>query len=188
MKLRLAAVLVLAITLFSCKNDKTTTDPAAAPETQEKKDDFFRVTFDLIVQKDDNFHLYYSLDGSSNFTEDMSVWMPVKGSDKVQQVTFTLPEDVIPSLMRVDFGFGKNEAQSDVDLKTFTMSYKGKEVTAAGQNIFTYFQPFESYTVVAPGTTVLKRLKKDQTTGPILYPLSPQTDKINEITAGEAPE
>lgn len=187
MKLRIAAVFLLVITLFSCKNEKLSPE-GKAPDAAEKKDDFFRVAFDLVIQKDDNMHLYYTLDGSSNFTEEQSVWMPVKGSDKPQEVVFTLPEDIIPALVRVDFGYGKNEAQSDVELKAFRMTYQGKKMEAVGQNIFTYFTPFETFTEVVPNTTTLKRAKKDQATGPILYPLLPQTEKINEITSGAVDE
>ena len=110
--------------------------------------------------------------------------MPIKGSDKPQEVTFNLPENVIPTHLRVDFGFGKNVEQSDVDLKTFSIKYYDKKVEAKGTDILKYFYPFEAKTTIDAGTSVLKRAKKDQETGPILYPHILLTEKIKEITKG----
>lgn len=185
MKLKIATILILTLSMFSCKKE---IDNPGEKVSNEAKDDLFRVGFNLVVQKDDNMHLYYTIDGSINFEEDKSVWMPVKGSDKPQDIVFVLPEGVIPSLVRIDFGFGKNEAQSDIDLKSFNLSYKGKNEIVTGQEIFKCFTPFEGYTDVLQGTTVLKRHKKDQTSGPILYPQTLLTDKINKITSGASPE
>jgi hypothetical protein len=189
MKFKIATIIVLALTLFSCKKEIDSQGKKNEGEVKsEAKDDFFRVGFNLIVNKDDNMHLYYTVDGSINFEEEKSVWMPVKGSDKPQDVIFALPEGVIPSLVRVDFGFGKNESQSDVDLKSFSLSYNGKKEVTSGQEMFKYFTPFEGYTDIQQGTTILKRHTKDQASGPILYPQEALSNKINNVTSGASPE
>ena len=180
---------MLALKLFSCKKEIDSQQKKNESEVKnEVKDDLFRVGFNLIVNKDDNMHLYYTVDGSINFEEENSVWMPVKGSDKPQDIVFVLPGGVIPSLVRIDFGFGKNESQSDVDLRSISLSYKGKNEVISGQEMFKYFTPFEAYTDVEQGTTILKRHKKDQTSGPILYPQTALSDKINKFTSGASPE
>ena len=114
--------------------------------------------------------------------------MPVKGSPNVQEVVFTLPDELIPSLIRIDFGHGKNENPSDVELKSFKMTYQDKKMAANELEIFNYFTPFEPFTVVEPNTTILKRGSKTQDVGPVLYPKELITDKINEITGGLSPE
>jgi hypothetical protein len=188
MKFKIATIIALSLCLFSCKKEIDSQEKKSEEVTNIAKDDLFRVGFNLIVNKDDNMHLYYTIDGSINFEEENSVWMPVKGSDKPQDVVFVLPEGVIPSLVRIDLGFGKNEAQSDVDLKSFTLSYMGKSEVISGQEMFKYFTPFEGYTDIEPGTTILKRHKKDQASGPILYPQTALSDKINKVTSGASPE
>lgn len=52
----------------------------------------------MVVKKDDNMHLYYTQDGSINFDEKQSVWMPV-GNESAQEVTFKLPKDVFSLLL-----------------------------------------------------------------------------------------
>lgn len=183
MKLKIAIILAVTFSIVSCKKEVDSKEKNAEEVTNVVKDDIFRVGFNLIVKKDDNMHLYYTIDGSVKFEEENSVWMPVKGSDAPQDIVFALPEGVIPTMVRIDFGFGKNEAQSDVDLKYFNLSYNGKNEKVSGQEIFQYFAPFEEYTDVLPGTTILKRHKVDQASGPILYPQAALTDKIAKVTA-----
>jgi hypothetical protein len=189
MKSKIATIFLITLSLFSCK-DKIDEQVKQGDNktTNENEDDFFRVGFNVIIQKDDNMHLYYTIDGSVNFNEENSIWLPVKGSDKPQEVVFVLPEGIIPSLVRIDFGYGKNEEQSDVDLKSFNLSYMGKKEVISGDEIFKYFTPFEGYTDIEPGTTILKRHKKDQASGPILYPQTALSEKINVLTSGGSPE
>ena len=187
MNSKLSLVLLIALLSISCKKENNS-EPAA-PEVVEVRDDIFTAAFDLIVEKDDNMHLYYTTDGTINFTEEQSIWFPVKGSADVQEVFFSLPEGVVPSLLRVDLGYGKNEAQSDVELKAFRMKFNGKVEEAKGTEIFKYFTPFEPYTeIVSQSSTILKRKNKNQESGPILYPLEAQSEKINQVTGGLSPE
>lgn len=185
MKLRIATILLFTFAMFSCKKE------AGVENKNEKNvvsDDFFRVTFDLKIAENDNMHLYYSLDGTTNFDEKNSLWVPVKGNQKTQPVTFVFPEGVIPSLFRVDFGFGKNEKQSDVEIENLRISYLGKEEVIKGVAIMEYFTPNTDVTEILPGTSILKRKKKSQEIGPILYPKQILSEKINKVTSGASPE
>ena len=187
MKLNIITLALLILSFGSCKNDGKLNDPKSSSQ-QIKGDDVFRVKFNLTLKKDDNLCLYYTHDGSINFNDKETVWIPLKGNETAQDIVFELPESVIPSFIRIDFGSGKNLEQSDVALKVFEMSYNGKISKSNGAEILNYFVPFEPYTKVTPNTSVLQRLKKDQTAGPILYPKETQTAKINELTRGESPE
>lgn len=186
MKLKSAAIIAIAFLAFSCKQESNKTEKEV--EAASYADEFFRVSFDVIMKEDDNFQLYFTTDGTINFTEENSIWMPIKGSPDVQEVVFTLPEELIPSLIRVDFGHGKNENPSAVELKAFKMTYRDKEIISNGTDVFNYFTPFEPFTIVEPNSAILKRGSKTQDVGPVLYPKESITERINEITGGLSPE
>ena len=171
MKKIILAFILLAF--IGCKEEKK----------EEKKVEIptFNVSFNLILQKDDKIHLYYTQDGTVNFNEDNSSWVDLKGSNTPQTITFKLPQDVFPTNLRVDFGSGVNELQSDVDLKSFTMEYAGKKVLAEGNKIFEFFYINESNTKRLEGTTILKKLDKKQAVGPMLYPHTLLTEKAKEL-------
>ena len=182
MKMKLIFVFLLSVTLFSCKNEEKTNDAADGPVAEQEVDqNLLKVSFDLIVKKDDNMHLYYSEDGSINFNEKQSVWIPVKGSEQTQEVIFKLPENVLPTALRVDFGYGKNETQSDVELKSFRLKYYDKIFEVKDTMIFNYFYPNLENTVVPFKTAILQRKAKDQPGGPILYPHTPLTVELEKI-------
>lgn len=183
MNTKFALVVLVALLSFSCKNDKAAT-VVDKPEVASVRDDIFTVTFDLIVEKDDNMQLYYTVDGSINFDEKDSMWFPVTGKKDAQEVQFKLPEGVIPTSIRVDFGHGKNELQSNVELKSFRMKFNDNVEEVKGVEIFKYFVAFEPYTDVVAGTTTLQRKKKDQDVGPILYPLESQAQLIERLIRG----
>ena len=91
----------------------------------------------------------------------------------------------MPTHIRVDFGLGKNETQSDVELVSFSINYFDKVIDAKGVEIFNYFYPNKTSTSVSDGTAILKRLKKDQDAGPMLYPHILLTKKLKEISMGQ---
>jgi hypothetical protein len=172
-KMKNFCILFISIFLFSCKNEKTV-EPV-------KEKNSVKITFGLIVKKDDKMHLYYTQDGTLNFDEKNTVWSSATGSDAVQDVVFELPEDVIPTHIRVDFGSGVNVDQSNVELKTFKINYFAKKFETSGVSILQYFYPMEANTKIAPGTATLERLNKNQASGPILYPHIALTNKLKEI-------
>src|SRR6478672_3160052 len=127
MKARFLIVLIVATALFtSCKNDKTEEDKAASTDTK------FKVVLSATVKKSDNFQLFYS-EGKIDepFNEENSMWVDVKAdSTKVQDIEFTLPDNVIPSYLRIDLGL--NDKQKDIIINNFKMSYNGKSFEARG--------------------------------------------------------
>lgn len=181
MKSKLSAILIIAVVLFSCKDDKNKINKEDS-NSKIEANNFFKVSLDLIVLKDDNFHLYYTEDGTINFNEKQSIWFPIKGGEKVQEVVYKLPVDVIPTHLRLDFGFGKNETQSDVVIKSFKMNYFDKNFQVNDTKIFDYFSPNELSTIIDKSSSTLKRLKKDQETGPSLYPQIILVEEIAKLT------
>jgi hypothetical protein len=169
----------LSVSFFSCKEEKK---PEENTNTEVKNvDTKFKVSFELEAINDDNFHLYYTEDGSIKFTEEKSLWYPYKGSDKPQEVVFSLPEDAIPTNLRVDFGHDVNKEQTEIVLKKFKMNYYDKSFEAKDSLIYYYFYPNQESTILDKKTSTLKRIKLDQNSPPILYPhetLSQEIDKL----------
>lgn len=126
MKLPKIVLSTLAILfMVSCKNDtkETTKDEQKLPET-------FNVSFNLTVNKDDTFQLYYTEDGTLNFGDAMSVKSVVKGSETPQEILFKLPVDVLPTSIRLDFGDNKEQESivvNSMKLKYFDKTFEAKE-------------------------------------------------------------
>ena len=167
MKTKFTFVTLVALVLFSCKQE------SKKAETDTKKAEFskiFKVTLDVKVNKDDTFHLFYTEDGSINFSEESSLWVELKGNPENQQVVFNLHENTIPTQMRIDFGI--NKGQDDMIIKNYKMEYAGKTFNAAGPQFFNLFRPNELVALVEASTGAIKPIKKEGQTyfGPSFYP------------------
>ena len=100
-------VLFSAFATISCKNE--TSDKNQQSQEVQAVPDAFRVTLDVVAKKNDDFCLLYTEDGSINFKD--GVWQAVKGSESSQKVVFTLPQDVKPTQLRIDFGMNKEQEE-----------------------------------------------------------------------------
>lgn len=180
MKTKFSAIILLLSTLFlgSCKDEKSIDSlEVVTPEPVEA----FIVTLDVTIKKDDDLSLYYTTDGSIDFSKIAPIWQGVKGSNDSQKVVFTLPEDVKPTLLRLDFGM--NKEQEDVVLKSVKMEYIGKSKTIASPEFVSYFRADDNKCSFDPVTGVIKALVKDGVRQfPSLYPhestLGPEIQKI----------
>lgn len=180
---RLLIVFLVVNFLFSCKDDKKSDDKSNTSEAP-KSENNFKVSFNLIAKKNDNFHLYFTEDETINFNEKQSVWMPIVGNDKEQEVVFKLPLDAAPTHLRVDFGYGVNKQQTEIILKKFKMNYYDKSFEIKDSLIFNYFYPNKDNTILDNKNATLKRLKIDQQTGPSLYPHIPLTEQLKKMIKG----
>lgn len=182
MRIKFLFIVITLVTLISCKNESNKDDSKNDSISNVNIDkDLLKISFDLIVKENDNMHLYYTQDGTINFDEKNSIWSEVKGNENIQTVTFKLPKDVLPTHLRVDLGYGKNEKQSDVNLKNFKIEYLDKKFEAKDTMIFNYFYENKDNTVRVPKTAILKRKDKTQDSGPMLYPHTTLTDELNKI-------
>lgn len=172
------STLLLSLFLMSCKDDKKATETEVQNET---KDNSFKVSFDFIAKKDDNFHLYYTEDETINFNEKQSVWAQIKGSESVQEVVFRLPEDSAPTHFRVDFGYGANKEQTEIVLKKLKMTYYDKIFEVKDSLIFNYFYPNKENTILDNTHATLRRIKVDQETAPSVYPHTTLTDQLAKM-------
>ena len=176
MKTKIAITFLFIMALVSCKKEEKT----AEPEVKKEVSTLFKVTLDVNVKKDDSFHLFYTEDGSSNFTEESSVWVEFKGSPNDQSVTFNLPENTIPTNLRLDFGV--NKEQEEMTIKNFKMEYAGKISEAQGANFFNLFGPNEAITKVDKEKGLIIPVKDQaQYFGPSFYPLPALAEQIAKM-------
>ena len=122
--------------------------------TVDDKSAIFKVTMDAVVKQDDDFSLYYTEDGSANFSTKKIVWTAVKGNPTSQKISFTFPENVKPTQLRIDFGNNKN--QEAILFEKFKMQYNGKSFEAPGTLIFSYFRPDVKKTIFDAETGIIR--------------------------------
>lgn len=177
MKTKFILSVVIAFVLFSCKQEAK---PTESKDKNEEVSKVFKVTLDVKVNKDDTFHLFYTEDGSINFAEESSVWVELKGNPESQQVVFSLPENTIPTQMRIDFGINKN--QDDMIIRNFKMDFAGKTFEAPGAQFFKYFRPNDLVVAIDAATGAIKPIKKEgQGYGPSFYPQEELAKEIESL-------
>jgi hypothetical protein len=157
---------LIALSLFSCKDDKTsnTEETGKLPET-------FDVTFNVTITKDDVFQLYYTEDNSLNFGDDRSVKSVVKGGAVAQDVLFKLPADVLPTNIRLDFG--DNAEQEDVvvnSMKFKYLKYTLEKTFGPNEEISHYFYALDAQIKIDNPSKTIKLLKpKGQKHDPLMW-------------------
>lgn len=171
MRLIALSVCALSIAFTSCKNGEKSEVKTEAPvETVKVDPNSFKAIFEVVAKHDDRFHLYYTEDGSINFSEDKSLWADVKGSDASQNVVFDFPDDIVPTQLRIDFG--SNPDQGQMEIKNFKMTYYGKTFEAKDKFFFDYFGSNVNTVTVDKDKAIITPIKKAGTdyVGPSFYP------------------
>ena len=88
--------------LFSCKNETPIDDlEVVTPEAAKVNLNFFKVTLNVIVKKDDDFALFYTTDGTTDF-KTAPIWQAIKGNSDVQEIKYNLPQNILPTQLRLD--------------------------------------------------------------------------------------
>jgi hypothetical protein len=181
MKIKLIPALLLLFILGSCKIDKKEENQEALPQTESPKllNSKVKLTFDMVVPKDDLFQVYYTEDGTANCSDDQSVKTLVKGSDVSQKIVFYFPEDVAITYLRFDPG--ENKDQGTMKANSFTYEYFGKKIEASGSDFFNYFgSPTEQITVDTKTGTITPSGKGEKY-DPVLYQQPQVYDRLVEI-------
>ena len=181
MKTRVATFFLVSVfaILIGCKDETS----GMRWTTINDKEDVFTVKVDAVVMEDDDFSLYYTTDGSTNFSTIKPIWTPVKGSNKIQQIVFRLPEKIHPTQLRIDLG--KSQNQKEIRLSKIYMSCKGKMVELPGTLIFSYFRPdfkkttFDATTAVVSGK-IVSGIRQSPSLYPKEKPLRKQIDRLTE--------
>lgn len=164
MKIKYLAVILFVVAFLGCKNNKK-----SETEKPQVMNNSFKLSLNALVLNDDSFHVYYTEDGSINFTEENSIWKEFKGNSNPQQIEFSLPEDVYPTQLRIDFGLNKD--QQDIKLESIVLEYKGNKKVISGFETGNFFIADASKCTFDPSTGVIKAiLKEGVRQSPSLYP------------------
>lgn len=160
---RILLGLLLAVALFSCKKED---------EAKQEIDNKFKLTLNLLIQKNDTLHLYYTEDNSINFKEESSIWLSLPGKNEAQDLTFELPEDVFPTQFRLDLGV--NQENEKIKLNGIKFNYKEKSFAVNDSAIYRYFRVNTDNSNIDTKTLELSRKDPKIAAGPCLYPLEIQ--------------
>jgi hypothetical protein len=171
--------LLLSIVLVGCKNENK--NDTTASESVVKNDKNFTVTLNVTVKKDDTFSLFYTEDGSTDFTQIQPLWIEVKGSEVPQDVVFALPADASPTQLRLDFGL--NKEQQPILINKFNMNFFGKSFESPGKDFYIYFDADRSKTIYDKDQMTIDAVISDGVRqSPSFYPnTKPLGDEIAKL-------
>ncbi len=179
---KILLIVLLGITLFSCKNDsKEATSEGTDTKKEEVKTNQIKITMNALVLKDDSFQVYYrDTDSPEPFDEKKSLYAVFKGSPTAQDIVFALPEDELPSYFRLDYGI--NKEQSEIIINNIKIEYLGKSFVINKNEIANYIS-------FNPGTLKFNKEKgsitpfvsKDGTYDPMSFTAVGLHDKIQTL-------
>lgn len=171
----------VALIVTSCKNNQEKSNQSEVSKAVTKEN--FSVDLEVVAPKADNFAIYYTEDGTINFTGDKAVWRGVITQPLNSQiVTIDFPKNVVPTHVRFDLG--NNKEQDDIVLSSFKLNYYEKSFQAKGSDFFKYFIPNDSIkTEIDPAKGTIKFLKNPKTFYvPFYYPQQAILDEVSKIT------
>ncbi|MCX7551327.1 hypothetical protein [Xanthomarina sp. F2636L] len=163
-------VFIFCIALVSCKDDKkgnkNIDNDANNVENQvkeEPKEEGLQVTLNAVVASDMDLLLRYTEKKTLQYSPKDFVKVSVIGKNEPQDILFTLPANVYPTDMRVNFKGGINEGLS-INKANFNMSQRSFEIPK--NKIWNFFNPnlltdFNQET----NTFVVKKEKKNTLPG-----------------------
>ncbi len=140
MKLKsIVSILLLALAFGSCKDEKKETETPHAEAPAPIDQDMVVITLNVTAKKDDSFQIYYKvdMDVEAPFREEESLYTEFKGSDQPQDIVWKLPKDVLPTMLRLDLGF--NKEQGPIVINKMTISRNANKVEYAGTDFANIF-------------------------------------------------
>lgn len=175
-------VAFLSIAVTSCKKEnKETTEPSVVEDSVKQN---FSVEIDATAEAKDDFAVYFTEDGTNNFSGEKTAWRGIAGGATTEKLVFDLPEEITPTLIRLDFGM--NKEQGDIIIENVKMDFGGNSFSFKGSDFFNYFIKTEEFsTEIDPAKGTLKILKgKKGFKTPYFYPTQMTIDAIAKITTG----
>ena len=164
---KIILITVVFLNFISCKND-TANNSSNQDSENKKTEDFFSVVLDVVVKKDEAFQVYYTDQTSDKFNEEQSIWIETKGSESSQKITFNLPKDFYPTMVRLDFGL--KDIQEDIQLNTIEFKHLDKSVLLKGEEIVKYFRPLEKTEIDFKTGIIKAKFEKGKRIEPVLFP------------------
>jgi hypothetical protein len=135
--------LFIVIALFVCCKNETKQDKPLRVDSGVEEIKAESKTIDVVINAkvlvDDVFEVYYYEPGLQTFHPKDFVSSQVKGSQDFQDITFSLPENILPERIRLDFGKLKN--QKEIILNSIKLVYGQKEYVFSEDEILNEFKP-----------------------------------------------
>lgn len=151
---------------FNCENNNSTNQLV--------------LNIDAVIQKTDSINVYYTKTKDINFTDKRSFWIKVAANKKNQNIQIIFPDSILPKQIRLDFG--KNIDQKDIVLNKISFTYKNKNFSVKGKEIFYIFRVDENNTSVDKLYGSIKRKNPKQENGPSLYPKGDKLfNRLNQL-------
>lgn len=119
-----ATLLILALLLFSCQKSN-------------KAYESNYLILEGVIQKNDEFQLFYSRSLFKEYTEKQSVKKKIVGSQNVQKIKFEIPKGYSPLRIRLDLG--NNINQKKILIKGVTMLMYDKKEYITKDNFKDFF-------------------------------------------------
>lgn len=164
---KILLIVIVFLNLISCKNE--TTGSSSNQETDNKNtEDFFTIVLDVVVKKDEAFQVYYTDQTSDKFNEEQSIWIETKGSESPQKITFNLPKDFYPKMVRLDFGL--KDVQEDIKLNTIEFKHFDKSVVLKGEEMAKYFRPLDKTEIDFKTGLIKAKFENGKRIEPVLFP------------------
>jgi len=105
--------------LLSCKNET----PVEKLKLVEHKilDSEVYLELEMLVEEDDVFSVFYTEDGSFNYSAKKMLKRKIKGNSQPQIILFKFPEAAKPTAIRIDIGVNPN--QQKIMFKRYAFNY-----------------------------------------------------------------
>ncbi len=165
----LLLVFALSFAAMSCKKEKSEDNLDALKQEEVVMDNSFTVILDVVMKEDDDVALYYTTDGSVDFSKIEPIWQGIKGNSLAQQIAYKLPEGTKPTEFRFDLGL--NPKQGDIYLNKVTFKHMGAERVIACPELVDFFRANEDNCTFDPATGLIKSKTVDgKRRFPSIYP------------------
>lgn len=177
MKKSFLTAFVAVVLLIACKNEEK-----EAIIVKDYVNPNFNVEIDTYIEHKDGFGLYFSEDNTVNFTSENVVWCDIEPKIHTAKAYFEIPEERLPTHIRLDFGF--NKQQDSVVIKNIKLSYLKNSFEIKGSEFLNYF--FENDQIktktdsIKNTFTIYKEGMEFKT--PFYYPNENLVVKIRELT------
>lgn len=175
------AAMLITVFITSCKNGEAKDASDATLEKSVVKENF-NVEMDITAETKDDFTVYYTEDNTNDFSGEKAIWCGIKGGLTPEKVVFDLPEDVIPTNIRLDFGIIKDH--KDVMVHNIKLAFHGKDFNIKGSDLLNYFiinDKIQTTIDAAKGTITLK-VDPAKNDGTYYYPKQELLDQIAKMS------
>jgi len=160
------------LVIFGCKEGKRTNTTQDEGLTNSNKTKL-ELVLQVIVPKDDVFEVYYHEPEEKTFTSKNYVFKEIKGGSEIQEVSFTIPDNIYPERLRIDLG--KNIDQGEMIFKSARFIFGEKEYVFSEEEIKNQFKP-SKFMLFDPKTRKIKTQRINNKYDPYFY-----TMKVNGI-------